>query len=49
MWYVYAIPTNGDPGYPVAGPFDRKQAQTERARFEREHDASMNYVTRYKD
>jgi hypothetical protein len=46
MWYVYAVPTNGDPGYRVAGPMTREQAIHERARLERENDATMNYVTR---
>ena len=49
MWNVYAIPTNGDPGYRVAGPMTRKEALAERARLERENDASMTYVTRYAD
>jgi hypothetical protein len=48
--YVYAIPTNGDPGCPVAGPFtNRAAALAAQARFTRENDASMNYVVRFKD
>ena len=43
-WYVWAIPTNGDPGQPVTGPFSRQQAHLERSKLERENDASMNYV-----